>query len=172
MGFYSLIHWVSLVLAGAALLLLLVLVLRQAFRNRHTRRDAQRRQSLMALALEYIEEPQFLPAFKAQLKPADQRLLVQLFGLDDSRGIMIDVDKEGRISINSKAVPTGASPEDLQARIAEMIKRLNKAAENVPVTVNADGDAKQRDVVAIMSAAAACGIKRMRVATLQSGGGN
>jgi len=91
---------------------------------------------------------------------------------DDSRGIMIDVDKEGRISINSKAVPTGASPEDLQARIAEMIKRLNKSAENVPVTVNADGDAKQRDVVAIMSAAAACGIKRMRVATLQSGGGN
>ncbi|MEN9572418.1 MAG: hypothetical protein RL514_273 [Verrucomicrobiota bacterium] len=79
MGFYSLIHWVSLVLAGAALALLLVLVLRQAFRNRHTRRDAQRRQSLMALALEYIEEPQFLPAFKAQLKPADQRLLVQLF---------------------------------------------------------------------------------------------
>ena len=79
MDFYSLIHWVSLVLAGAALVLLLVLVLRQSFRNRHTRRDAQRRQSLMALALEYIEEPQFLPAFKAQLQPADQRLLVQLF---------------------------------------------------------------------------------------------
>lgn len=79
MGFYSLIHWVSLVLAGAALVLLLVLVLRQSFRNRQTRRDAQRRQSLMALALEYIEEPQFLPAFKAQLQPADQRLLVQLF---------------------------------------------------------------------------------------------
>jgi biopolymer transport protein ExbD len=90
---------------------------------------------------------------------------------DDSRGIMIDVDKEGRISINSKAIPPGASAEDLQARIQEMVKRLNKSAENVPVTVNADGDAKQRDVVAIMSAAAACGIKRMRVATFQRGGG-
>lgn len=90
---------------------------------------------------------------------------------DDSRGIMIDIDKEGRISINSKAIPPGATAEDLQGKIADMVKRLNKAPENVPVTVNADGDAKQRDVVAIMSAAAACGIKRMRVATYQRGGG-
>ncbi len=79
MGFYSLIHWVSLALAGATLAILLVVIVRQSFRNRRTKRDAQRRQSLMALALEYIEEPQFLPAFKAQLKPEDQRLLVELF---------------------------------------------------------------------------------------------
>jgi HEAT repeat protein len=79
MGFYTLIHWVSLVLAGAALAILLGLVVRQSIRNRVTKRDAARRQSLMALALEYIEEPEFLPAFKAQLKPEDQRLLVQLF---------------------------------------------------------------------------------------------
>lgn len=79
MGFYTLIHWVSLALAGAALAILLVVVVRQSFRNRRTKRDAQRRESLMALALEYIEEPQFLPAFKAQLKPEDQRLLVELF---------------------------------------------------------------------------------------------
>ena len=79
MAFYALIHWVSLALAGATLAVLLVVVVRQSFRNRRTRRDARRRESLMALALEYIEEPQFLPAFKAQLKPEDQRLLVQLF---------------------------------------------------------------------------------------------
>lgn len=79
MGFYKLIHWVSLVLAGATLAILLVVVVRQAFRNRRVRRDAARRQSLMALALEYIEEPEFIPAFKAQLKPPDQRLLLQLF---------------------------------------------------------------------------------------------
>ena len=70
MGFYKLIHWVSLVLAGATLAILLVVVMRQAFRNRRVRRDAARRQSLMALALEYIEEPEFIPAFKAQLQPA------------------------------------------------------------------------------------------------------
>lgn len=79
MGFYTLIHWVSLVLAGAALAILFGLVVRQSIRNRLTKRDARRRQSLMALALEYLEEPEFLPAFKAQLKPEDQRLLVQLF---------------------------------------------------------------------------------------------
>lgn len=79
MGFYMLIHWVSLGLAGATLAILSVVVVRQSFRNRRTRRDALRRQSLMALALEYIEEPEFLPAFKAQLKPEDQRLLVELF---------------------------------------------------------------------------------------------
>lgn len=90
---------------------------------------------------------------------------------DDSRGIMIDVDKEGRISINSKAIPIGAGTDELQAKINEMVKRLNKPPENIPVTVNADGDATQRSVVGVMSAAAACGIKRMRVATFQRNGG-
>src|SRR5438045_6239933 len=50
---------------------------------------------------------------------------------DESRGIMIDVDKEGRISINTKAIPAGATAEDLQAKINEIIKRLNKSPENV-----------------------------------------
>ena len=36
------------------------------------------------------------------------------------------------------------------------------------VTVNADADSRQRDVVAVMSAAAAAGIKRMRIATMQT----
>ncbi len=79
MGFYTLIHWVSLLLAGATLAILLIVVVRQAYRGRRTQRELVRRQSLMALALEYIEEPEFIPAFKAQLKPADQRLLVDLF---------------------------------------------------------------------------------------------
>ena len=91
---------------------------------------------------------------------------------DESRGIIIDIDKEGRISINAKAVPPGEGPEGLQKRIDEFVKKVGKTAENVPVTVNADGEAKQRDVVAIMSAAAACGIKRMRVATFQRNGGS
>ena len=79
MGFYVLIHWVSLGLAGATLAILLGVVVRQWFRQRRAQGDATRRESLMALALEYIEEPEFLPAFKAQLRPQDQRLLVELF---------------------------------------------------------------------------------------------
>lgn len=103
-----------------------------------------------------------------KIKPPDTRNAKKD---DESRGIMIDVDKEGRISINAKQIPPGASAEELQARMNEFIKKVGKSPENVPVTVNADGEAKQRDVVAIMSAAAACGIKRMRVATTQKGGG-
>lgn len=86
---------------------------------------------------------------------------------DASRGISIDVDKEGRISINSKMMPPGTSVEELQTKINDFIKKVGKDPATVPVTVNADSDSKQRDVVAIMSAAAACGIKKMRVATFQ-----
>ena len=86
---------------------------------------------------------------------------------DESRGILIDVDKEGRISINAKEIPPGTPQEGLEEQIKVFQKKIGK--DDVPVTVNADGDSKQRDVVAIMSAAAACGIKRMRVATLQHG---
>ena len=86
---------------------------------------------------------------------------------DESRGILIDVDKEGRISINAKQVPENAPAEELENLLREFQKKIGK--DDVPVTVNADGDAKQRDVVAIMSAAAAVGIKRMRVSTIQHG---
>ena len=86
---------------------------------------------------------------------------------DESRGILIDVDKEGRISINAKQVKEGAAAEELEALLKEFQRKIGK--DDVPVTVNADGDAKQRDVVAIMSAAAAVGIKRMRVSTIQHG---
>jgi biopolymer transport protein ExbD len=90
---------------------------------------------------------------------------------EESRGISIDIDKDGHISINSKAMPANATEADLQAKINDFVKQVGKSPDNVPVTVNADGDAKQKDVVAIMSAAAACGIKRMRVATFQKNGG-
>jgi biopolymer transport protein ExbD len=90
---------------------------------------------------------------------------------EESRGISIDIDKDGHISINSKAMPADYKQEDLQAKINDFVKQVGKSPDNVPVTVNADGDAKQKDVIAIMSAAAACGIKRMRVATFQKNGG-
>ena len=82
-----------------------------------------------------------------------------------SKAIFIDVDKQGQIAINGKFMDKGASSDILQQKIKELQMRAGR--EDIPVTVNADGDAKQRDVVAIMTAAAAAGIKRMRVATLQ-----
>jgi len=85
---------------------------------------------------------------------------------DESKAIFIDVDKEGQIAINGKFVEKGATSDDIQQRIKDLQKRAGR--EDLPVTVNADGDAKQRDVVAVMTAAASAGIKRMRVATIQA----
>jgi biopolymer transport protein ExbD/biopolymer transport protein TolR len=97
-----------------------------------------------------------------KIKPPDTRNAKKD---DSSKAIFIDIDKDGQIAINSKLIEKGADSETLQAKIKELQMRAGR--DDVPVTVNADGDAKQRDVVAIMTAAAAAGIKRMRIATLQ-----
>lgn len=85
---------------------------------------------------------------------------------DESKAIFIDIDKEGQIAINGKFVEQGGNTDQLQERIKDLQRRAGR--QDIPVTVNADGDAKQRDVVAVMTAAAAAGIKRMRVATIQA----
>lgn len=100
-----------------------------------------------------------------KIKPPDTRNAKKD---EESKGITIDIDKDGSIAVNAKAVPKGATPEDLQRLLKELQDKTGK--KDVPVTVNADAEAKQRDVVAIMTAAAAIGIKRMRVATMQHGG--
>ncbi len=84
---------------------------------------------------------------------------------DESKAIFIDIDKAGKIAINGKFVEHGADPNELQDRIKDLQKRAGR--DDIPVTVNADADSKQRDVVAVMTAAAAAGIKRMRIATIQ-----
>lgn len=61
MAFYMLIHWVSLVLAGAALVILLGLVALQAIRNRRTRYESTRRESLLKLALNTSRSRSFCP---------------------------------------------------------------------------------------------------------------
>ncbi|MBI4534138.1 MAG: biopolymer transporter ExbD, partial [Candidatus Melainabacteria bacterium] len=76
------------------------------------------------------------------------------------------IDKEGQIAINGRFVEQGATSDQLQERIKDLQRRAGR--QDIPVTVNADGDAKQRDVVAVMTAAASAGIKRMRVATIQA----
>ena len=84
---------------------------------------------------------------------------------DESKAIFIDIDKEGQIAINGKFVEKGANSDELAERIKDLQRRAGR--DDVPVTVNADGDAKQRDVVAVMAAAASVGIRRMRVSTVQ-----
>ena len=84
---------------------------------------------------------------------------------DESKAITIDIDKDGQIAINGKFVEQ-ADVQKLQARIEDL--QLRAGRKDIPVVVNADGDAKQRNVVDVMSAAAAAGIVRMRVATTQA----
>lgn len=82
-----------------------------------------------------------------------------------TKTIMIDVSKEGEIAINGKKIPDN-SPETIQAKLQEIVTKIG--IQDIPVTVNADGDCKQKDVVGIMTACAAVGIKKMRVATIQT----
>ena len=85
--------------------------------------------------------------------------------VDESKGVFIDIDKEGQIAINGNFVDA-KDPAVLQEKIAEVIKKLGN--KDVPCVVNADGDTKERAVVEVMTAAAGAGIKRMRVATVQA----
>ncbi len=85
--------------------------------------------------------------------------------VDESKGIFIDIDKQGQIAINGNFV-SSTDPAVIGEKIKEIMVKLGN--KDVPCTVNADGDAKEREVVAVMQAAAAAGIKRMRVATIQA----
>lgn len=82
-----------------------------------------------------------------------------------TKSIMIDVSKDGEIAINGKKLPD-TSPEAITAKVQEVVKSIGIA--DVPVTVNADGDCKQKDVVHIMTACSSSGITKMRVATVQT----
>jgi biopolymer transport protein ExbD/biopolymer transport protein TolR len=84
---------------------------------------------------------------------------------DTSKGISIDVDREGLIAVNGRLVKAN-DPASIQAEIERFLKQTGR--KDVTCTVNADGDTKQKDVVAIMTAAAAAGITHMRVATVQT----
>ena len=69
----------SVLLAGVALAVMLGLVFFRWQRYEQHQEEMARRDFLIQLALEYLEEPKFIPAFRAQLKPVDQRVLTQVF---------------------------------------------------------------------------------------------
>jgi len=83
---------------------------------------------------------------------------------DESKGISIDIDKEGHIAINGRYIKN-ADPSTIQQAITDFRKRIGN--KDISCTVNADGDCKEKDVVNVMTGAAAAGIKRLRVATIQ-----
>ena len=84
---------------------------------------------------------------------------------DEGKGVSIDLDKEGRIAVGGKYLKS-SSPEAIQQAITDFRKKIGN--KDIVVTVNADGDCKERDVVNIMTGAAAAGIKHLRVSTVQA----
>ncbi|HMW91395.1 MAG TPA: biopolymer transporter ExbD [Candidatus Obscuribacter sp.] len=82
-----------------------------------------------------------------------------------TKGISIDIDKDGQLAINGKYV-RDHNVDTIKAMILEL-KNAAQPGTDLHLTLNADGDAKQKDVVEVMSAAAAAGITKMRVATQQ-----
>jgi len=82
-----------------------------------------------------------------------------------TKTIMIDVDAEGRVAIQGKTLESN-DEATIQNTLDGIIKNLG--VEDMPVTVNADGNCKQKDIIAIMNACSQIGIKRMRVATIQT----
>lgn len=79
MVLYPLVYFSALGLAAVTVGLLGFLVIRQSVVLRKMGKNEKRCKELLGLALEYLEEPEFIPAFKAQLKKKDTRLLVQVF---------------------------------------------------------------------------------------------
>lgn len=82
-----------------------------------------------------------------------------------TKGISIDIDKDGQLAINGKYV-RDHNVDTIKAMILEL-KNAAQPGTDLHLTLNADGDAKQKDVVEVMTAAAAAGITKMRVATQQ-----
>lgn len=81
-----------------------------------------------------------------------------------TKTIMIDVDVKGQVAIQGKKLES-ADEVTIQNRLQDIMTKLG--VEDLPITVNADGDCKQKDIIAIMNACSSLGITRMRIATIQ-----
>lgn len=82
--------------------------------------------------------------------------------------IVIEVSQEGTIAVNNNKVVTPATPiEDIEKIVGEAIRtQFDKyGSEEVPVAVRADGEARQKYVVAVLDAAAGNKVKKLKIVT-------
>jgi biopolymer transport protein ExbD/biopolymer transport protein TolR len=79
---------------------------------------------------------------------------------DKGPKINVDVNAQGVIRVNG--VP--ANPPDVMGVMAAIKSEQARAGKtDLPLNLASDGDALQRNVVAVMDAAAGCGITQLRV---------
>ena len=87
---------------------------------------------------------------------------------DNKPKINADVTAAGTISINGVNIDPPDTKNIMNAIQAEQAKNQ---AEDMPLILNSDEDALQKDVVAVMDAAAGCNIKSMAVLPPRPGAG-
>lgn len=87
----------------------------------------------------------------------------------DKNKIDVEVLGSGVIKINGQTVPP-TSPENLSFQIQQMIQaEQTKAGKpDLPLNLSSEPEAVERNVVAVMDAAAGAGIKNMRVLPLRT----
>jgi len=91
---------------------------------------------------------------------------------DEKNKIDVEVYGSGIIKINGTPVPP-SRPEDLSMNIQQMIaaEQQKAGSQDIPLNLASEPDAVEKNVVAVMDAAAGAGIKQMRVLPLRQLGG-
>ena len=85
--------------------------------------------------------------------------------------ITVEVSKEGVIAVNGARVSDERTPVDrIQSLVSDAMKKeFDKfGSKDIPVAIRADGEARQKYVVAVLDAAAGAGVKKLRIVTLQN----
>jgi len=77
----------------------------------------------------------------------------------EQRSLVVTVDDKGQFAVNGDMVKAEA--------LIGTIKRVARETNQKVVVVNADANAKQKDVVRVMDAARQAGIQKMSLATQQ-----
>ena len=89
----------------------------------------------------------------------------------ENKKIIVEVNKEGVIAVNSIKVTDEKTPIDrIQGLVSDAIKKeFDKfGSKDIPVAVRADQESRQKHVVAVLDAAAGVGVKKLRIVTLQN----
>ena len=84
--------------------------------------------------------------------------------------ITVEVSREGIIAVNGVRVSDDkTSITRVQGLVSDAFKHeFDKfKTKDVPVAVRADGEARQKHVVAVLDAAAGAGVKKLRIVTVQ-----
>ena len=88
-----------------------------------------------------------------------------------NKTITVEVSKEGIIAVNGIRISDDKTPiERIQGLVSDALKSefTKMGSKNIPVSVRADQESRQKYVVGVLDAAAGVGVKKLRIVTLQN----